>query len=87
MVDGLLKRVGSSDNSDYSDCSDNSDYSESKQPLMQCRYCLRYEMGFCIRKGGKQPRWREPLRIEMTDGRQFRLEFNCRDCQMNVCEL
>ena len=53
-------------------------------PLMTCRYCLRYALGYCVRRGGKRPQWREPLHLVLPDGRQFRLEFDCQDCQMNV---
>lgn len=51
--------------------------------LMQCRYCLRNEMGFCTKSGKKAP-WKEPLTIAMTDGREFLLQFDCKNCQMNV---
>ena len=53
-------------------------------PLMQCRHCLRYSLGFCVRYGGRRPTWREPLYLRLGDGRRFRLEFDCRQCQMNV---
>ena len=57
----------------------------SRQPLlMQCRHCLRYSLGFCLRRGGKQPTWHEPLFLQLGDGRKFRLEFDCKNCQMNV---
>lgn len=52
--------------------------------LMQCRYCLRYELGHCVRNGGKKPSWREPLTLRLGDGRRFRLDFRCDECQMNV---
>ncbi len=52
--------------------------------LMQCRHCLRYTLGACVRHGGRKPTWREPLFLELSDRRRFRLEFNCKDCQMNV---
>ncbi len=52
--------------------------------LMQCRHCLRYACGFCVKHGGRQPEWREPLFLRLADGRRFRLEFDCRHCQMNV---
>ena len=52
--------------------------------LMQCRHCLRYAFGFCERHGGQKPTWKEPLRLTLPDGRRFRLEFDCRHCQMNV---
>ncbi len=52
--------------------------------LMQCRHCLRYSLGYCTKNGGKNPRWREPLKLRLGDGRCFRLEFDCRHCQMNI---
>lgn len=52
--------------------------------LMQCRYCLRYALGYCVNHGGQKPSWREPLYLGLPDGRRFRLEFDCRHCQMNV---
>lgn len=56
-----------------------------REPLvMQCRHCIRYSLGFCVRHGGKQPQWKEPLRLRLGDGRMFRLEFECKECQMNV---
>jgi len=53
-------------------------------PIMQCRYCIRYALGYCVKKGGKQPLWKEPLYLKLGDGRRFRLEFDCKNCQMNI---
>ena len=52
--------------------------------LMQCRHCLRYSLGCCVKNGGEKPYWKEPLYLVSGDGRRFRLEFDCRNCQMNV---
>lgn len=52
--------------------------------LMQCRHCLRYSLGCCVKHGGEKPHWREPLYLRLGDGRRFRLEFDCKHCQMNV---
>lgn len=52
--------------------------------LMQCRHCLRYSLGYCVKHGGQRSTWREPLNLRLGDGRQFRLEFDCKHCQMNV---
>ena len=52
--------------------------------IMQCRHCIRYSLGYCVKRGGKKPQWKEPLFLELGDGRRFRLEFNCAECQMNV---
>ena len=57
---------------------------QHKALLMQCRHCLRYSLGYCVKHGGKRPSWREPLSLRLGDGRCFRLEFDCRNCQMNV---
>ena len=53
-------------------------------PVMQCRHCIRYTLGYCVKRGGKRPEWREPLYLVLGDGRRFRLEFDCKNCQMNV---
>jgi putative protease len=62
-------------------------------PLMQCRHCLRYALGYCQkysnsvgkpplsgRFGGALP----PLYLRLRNGRRFRLDFDCKNCQMNV---
>ena len=59
----------------------------TNMPLMTCRYCLRYAMGYCVKRGGKQPTWKEPLLLESSDGRQVRLVFNCAKCQMEIYAL
>ena len=55
----------------------------SPQLLMQCRYCLRNEMGYCTKSDKRAP-WKEPLTISISDGREFQLQFDCKKCQMNV---
>jgi putative protease len=52
--------------------------------IMQCRHCIRYALGYCVKHGGQRPLWREPLSLVLGDGRRFRLEFDCQHCQMNV---
>ena len=55
-----------------------------KGPIMQCRHCIRYSLGYCVKHGGLHPTWHEPLSLVLGDGRRFRLEFDCKHCQMNV---
>ncbi len=55
-----------------------------EQLLMQCRHCLRYSLGCCVKHGGSRPSWKEPLFLRLGDGRRFRLDFDCKHCQMNV---
>ena len=51
---------------------------------MQCLHCLRYALGYCVKRGGRRPEWKEPLRLRLGNGKLFRLEFNCAECQMNI---
>ncbi len=53
-------------------------------PIMQCRHCIRYALGYCVKHGGQHPTWKEPLSLVLGDGRRFRLEFDCKQCQMNI---
>ena len=57
---------------------------KDSDPLMQCWHCIRYAMGYCVRNGGQRPRWKEPLTLQLANGMRFRLEFDCKNCQMNV---
>lgn len=58
--------------------------SPSKAVLMFCRHCLRYSMGWCpVHQKGRSP-YREPYYLLGNDGRRFRLEFDCKNCQMKV---
>ncbi|MFC2776407.1 U32 family peptidase [Segatella oulorum] len=56
----------------------------TKPLIMQCRHCLRYELGFCVKRGGQRPTWKEPLTLRLGDGRRFTLDFDCMACQMNI---
>jgi putative protease len=51
--------------------------------LMTCKYCLRYELGWCHRRidGSKAPN--DPLFL-VSGKRRFRLEFDCGKCEMRV---
>ena len=57
---------------------------QGEAPLMQCRHCLQYAMGYCVKHGGQKPTYKYPLFLRLGDGRRFRLEFDCKHCQMNV---
>ena len=52
--------------------------------LMFCRHCLRYAMGWCPHRGGKQSPYREPYSLVSADGKRFVLEFDCKQCIMKV---
>ena len=52
--------------------------------LMFCKHCLRYSMGWCpVRHKQKSP-FKEPYYLVSGDGKRFRLEFDCKHCQMKV---
>lgn len=55
-------------------------------PLMCCKHCIRYLMGWCPQRQKVQSPYREPYYLVSRDGRRFRLEFDCRSCQMKVYE-
>ena len=52
--------------------------------LMFCKHCLRYSMGWCpIHQRVRSP-FKEPYYLMSNDGKRFRLEFDCKNCQMKV---
>ncbi len=51
-----------------------------EQRVMQSSYCIRHEIGECLKKGSKL---RDPLFIERGD-RRYRLDFDCKNCRMNL---
>ncbi|KWW29319.1 MAG: putative protease [bacterium P3] len=58
--------------------------------LMTTRYCLRYELGACLRhkcNDSVAPEYRGDLLLE-NNGHRFRLRFDCDRCQMQLllCE-
>ena len=58
---------------------------EGEQVVMTCRHCLRYSMGWCpVHHRGKRSPYKEPYYLVSSDGRRFRLEFDCKNCQMKV---
>lgn len=55
----------------------------SDRRVMQTRYCLRRELGACLRtpQGSSLPR---ELFLRTSAGTRLRLEFDCANCRMNV---
>ncbi len=50
--------------------------------VMQSAYCLRREMGECLKE---HPRLKGDLYLE-TGGHRYRLEFDCKRCEMNLID-
>ena len=61
---------------------------EKEQPkeavLMFCKHCIRYSMGWCPVHHRVRSPYREPFFLVSSDGRRFRLQFDCKACQMRV---
>lgn len=52
--------------------------------LMFCKHCLRYSMGWCPVHHKVRSPYKEPYYLVSSDGKRFRLEFDCKNCQMKV---
>ena len=52
--------------------------------LMFCKHCLRYSMGWCPVCHKQKSPFKEPYYLVSGDGKRFRLEFDCKRCQMKV---
>ncbi|MDY6347500.1 MAG: U32 family peptidase [Bacteroidales bacterium] len=49
--------------------------------VMTCKYCIRHELGWCSKNGGKCP----PQPLKLVSGKhKFTLQFDCKDCVMKV---
>lgn len=51
--------------------------------LMRCRYCLKYELGWCKNKQQAAAVPKEPLYLR-TGGEKMRLQFDCKRCEMRI---
>ena len=51
---------------------------------MFCKHCFRYSIVWCpIHQRVRSP-YKEPYYLVSNDGKRFRLEFDCKHCQMKV---
>ena len=51
--------------------------------LMTCKYCLRYELGWCKKNPAVSKVPKDPLYL-VSGNRRFCLEFDCGKCQMRI---
>jgi len=56
-------------------------------PVMYCRHCLRYAMGWCQHRQADATMPPKQLFLRLENGTSFRLEFDCKNCQMLVINL
>lgn len=52
--------------------------------LMFCKHCIKFSMGWCAIHQNGQTQYKEPFYLQATDGRRFRLSFDCKHCQMKI---
>lgn len=60
---------------------------KGEHPVMICKHCLRYSMGWCPIHHRVRTPYREPFFLVSADGRRFRLDFDCHRCRMLVVAL
>ena len=52
-----------------------------KVVLMQCKYCIKYELGWCPKQKNNTFKPKEPLFINYNK-KLFKLKFDCNKCEM-----
>ncbi|MCM1313082.1 MAG: U32 family peptidase [Bacteroides sp.] len=53
-------------------------------PVMFCRHCLRYSMGWCPSRQHRSAPYPQPFYLSLANGKRFRLEFDCKKCIMKL---
>ena len=51
-------------------------------PVMFCRHCLRYAMGWCYKRQNAKTNVPSLLFLRLENGKRFALEFDCKACLM-----
>ncbi len=55
----------------------------SDKKVMTTKYCIREQIGICIRTKPEN-KYKEPFYLIDEQGHRYRLAFNCKDCEMEV---
>ena len=55
---------------------------DKETPVMICKYCIRRQLGMCLKEG--QSKKREDLKLKLSNGSTFRLDFDCKSCYMKI---
>ena len=55
---------------------------EEGVPLMFCKHCIKFEMGWCPKEGYKAT-FKEPLFLRNND-QEYKLTFDCKVCEMRI---
>jgi len=51
-------------------------------PLMFCKHCIKFNMGWCPKEGYKAT-FKEPLYLRNND-QVYELTFDCKACEMRI---
>ncbi len=58
---------------------------KQKAELMRCKYCMRYELGICLKHNVEESaKYKQPLKLVGSDGAEYALAFDCEKCEMAV---
>ena len=52
--------------------------------LMLSKHCIRYSMGWCPTYHKERSPYKEPYYLMSSDGKRFKLKFDCKRCLMEV---
>ena len=55
-------------------------------PVMTCKHCLRYTLGYCKKQDKAANNIHEPLTLTANNGKEYRLSFNCQTCEMSIID-
>lgn len=53
-------------------------------PVMTCKHCLRHTLGYCKKEDVQVHEIKEPLTLTANNGKEYILNFNCKDCEMTI---
>lgn len=58
---------------------------KAKAELMRCKYCMRYELGICLKRNETEAaKIKQPLKLVGSDGAEYNLAFDCEKCEMMI---
>ena len=57
---------------------------DRRTPVMTCRYCIRRQLGICLKENPQKAARQRNLSLRLANGTTFRLEFDCRNCLMKL---
>lgn len=53
-------------------------------PVMTCKHCLRYALGYCKLHDKAKDSIQEPLTLTANNGKAYTLSFDCKACEMTI---